>query len=319
MKRKCSCCNTDGHNSRTCPLRTGKEIDGGNGGGGSGGGGDRGPDGGGFTLFGVRLTDGSYIKKSFSMGNLAHYDSSSSAALPDSPDGYHSDDPGRDSASAALPRAQKRKGVPWTEEEHRQFLLGLQKFGKGEWRHISRNFVPSKTPTQVASHAQKFFNRHCNSETRGKRRSSLFDMVLDTVCLGPISLTNTVLCSRLAIHHQFQYNLASPLKQAGTDNAQLVLSPSLVAETNRSVPSLDLSLKPPFSPLPFQLRPPNSAPLENGGAVVSNHQIYKTIPVDPKEPVNVEGLMGMSQLSLGMAGSGSIKHIPLSLRLPRET
>lgn len=84
-------------------------------------------------------------------------------------------------------------GVPWTHEEHQQFLLGLQRFGKGEWRHISRNFVPSKTPTQVASHAQKFFNRHCNSATRGKRRSSLFDMVLDTVCLDPISLMNIVL------------------------------------------------------------------------------------------------------------------------------
>ncbi|KAL2516263.1 myb-like transcription factor family protein [Forsythia ovata] len=237
------------------------------------------------------------------MGNLAHYDSSSSAAPPDSPDGYHSDDPGRGSTSAALPRAQKRKGVPWTEEEHRQFLLGLQRFGKGEWRHISRNFVPSKTPTQVASHAQKFFNRHCNSETRGKRRSSLFDMVLDTASNSP------------SIPVQFSI----PPQAAGTDNAQLVLSSSQEAETNPSVPSLDLSLKPPFSPFPFQLRPSNSAPLENGGAAVSNHHIYKTIPVDPKEPVNVEGLMGMSQLSLGMAGSGSIKHLPLSLRLPGET
>lgn len=24
-----------------------------------------------------------------------------------------------------------RKGVPWTQEEHRLFLLGLSKFGKG--------------------------------------------------------------------------------------------------------------------------------------------------------------------------------------------
>ena len=43
----------------------------------------------------------------------------------------------------------RRKGIPWTEEEHRLFLLGLSKFGKGDWRSISRNFVVSRTPTQV--------------------------------------------------------------------------------------------------------------------------------------------------------------------------
>ena len=54
-------------------------------------------------------------------------------------------------------------GVPWTEEEHRRFLLGLQKLGKGDWRGISRNFVVSRTPTQVASHAQKYFIRQSST------------------------------------------------------------------------------------------------------------------------------------------------------------
>lgn len=67
-------------------------------------------------------------------------------------------------------------GVPWTEEEHRLFLIGLQKLGKGDWRGIARNFVTSRTPTQVASHAQKYFIRQSNAN-RKKRRSSLFDMV----------------------------------------------------------------------------------------------------------------------------------------------
>ena len=44
---------------------------------------------------------------------------------------------------------ERRKGIPWTEEEHRLFLLGLAKFGKGDWRSISRNFVVSRTPTQA--------------------------------------------------------------------------------------------------------------------------------------------------------------------------
>lgn len=47
---------------------------------------------------------------------------------------------------------ERRKGIPWTEEEHRLFLLGLSKFGKGDWRSISRNFVVSRTPTQVRLH-----------------------------------------------------------------------------------------------------------------------------------------------------------------------
>ena len=65
-------------------------------------------------------------------------------------------------------------GTPWTEEEHRMFLMGLQRLGKGDWRGISRSFVVSRTPTQVASHAQKYFIRQTNSSRR-KRRSSLLD------------------------------------------------------------------------------------------------------------------------------------------------
>lgn len=68
------------------------------------------------------------------------------------------------------------------------FLLGLQKLGKGDWRGISRNYVTTRTPTQVASHAQKYFIRQSNVSRR-KRRSSLFDMVPDEVTF--LLLSNT--------------------------------------------------------------------------------------------------------------------------------
>ncbi|XP_006653025.3 transcription factor SRM1-like [Oryza brachyantha] len=80
-----------------------------------------------------------------------------------------------DKGSAKSAEQERRKGIAWTEDEHRLFLLGLEKYGKGDWRSISRNFVISRTPTQVASHAQKYFIR-LNSMNRERRRSSIHDI-----------------------------------------------------------------------------------------------------------------------------------------------
>lgn len=52
----------------------------------------------------------------------------------------------------------------------RQFLYGLQRFGRGDWKSISRYSVRTKSNSQVASHAQKYFKR-LSSAKEGKRLS----------------------------------------------------------------------------------------------------------------------------------------------------
>ncbi|PIN02032.1 Zuotin [Handroanthus impetiginosus] len=82
---------------------------------------------------------------------------------------------GRKTSSGRTTEQERKKGVPWTEEEHKLFLMGLKKYGKGDWRNISRNFVITRTPTQVASHAQKYFIRQL-SGGKDKRRASIHDI-----------------------------------------------------------------------------------------------------------------------------------------------
>ncbi|KAE8099254.1 hypothetical protein FH972_017250 [Carpinus fangiana] len=84
---------------------------------------------------------------------------------------------GKRGTSTRHPEQERKKGVPWTEEEHRLFLMGLKKHGKGDWRNISRNFVTTRTPTQVASHAQKYFIRLA-AGGKDKRRSSIHDITI---------------------------------------------------------------------------------------------------------------------------------------------
>ncbi|CBI35519.3 unnamed protein product, partial [Vitis vinifera] len=75
---------------------------------------------------------------------------------------------------------EKKKGTPWIEEEHVLFLEGLVKYGKGDWKSISRNFVITRTPSQVASHAQKYFARQRPGNMGKKRkRTSIHDITTD--------------------------------------------------------------------------------------------------------------------------------------------
>ncbi|KAL3824400.1 hypothetical protein ACJIZ3_020429 [Penstemon smallii] len=246
MTRRCSLCSSPGHSKRTCSMRTPCS-------------------GAGVKLFGVRLTDVHGIKKSASMGNLSHY-SAPTAGPPDG--GYHSDGPPR-----------RKKGTPWTEEEHRQFLAGLQNLGKGYWKGISENYVPSRTPSQIASHAQKYFIRQSNTSTR-KRRSSLFDM--------------------------------GSRKETRSPWVPLVFSSSQASSIINPKPRLDLSLKPDLTPSPFQQWPPTLSSFKNYGEGSSHHQILRPNPDAPKE------LVDLSRLSLEERETVKTEPTLLSLRLPGQ-
>ncbi|KAL7189297.1 hypothetical protein ACSBR1_039025 [Camellia fascicularis] len=124
MGRKCSHCGNIGHNSMTCTTYRGTVVCG-------------------LRFFGVQLDIPSSsssssiakIKKSFSMDCISSSPAASSSSSPSSSrvssinensdktyvQGYFSD-----GLSGHHPE-ERKKGVPWAEEEHRTFLVGLEK------------------------------------------------------------------------------------------------------------------------------------------------------------------------------------------------
>ncbi|KAJ6806361.1 putative transcription factor MYB1R1 [Iris pallida] len=281
MTRRCSHCSNNGHNSRTCPNR-------------------------GVRLFGVRLTDGS-IRKSASMGNLSHYAGGGSAGV--SPADGHDAAPGGDAAAdgyasedfvqgSSSSSRERKRGVPWTEEEHRMFLLGLQKLGKGDWRGIARNFVISRTPTQVASHAQKYFIRQTNVNRR-KRRSSLFDIV-------PDESVDPQLYPMNGQEFEAQCNNPLPVPPTLDEECESMDSHNSVdGDSAASKPEAQQCTYPVMYPTYFAPVFSYSLPFWPGYSIESaekqTHEVVKPTPVHSKAPINVDTLLGMSKLSIGEA------------------
>ncbi|XP_013632685.1 PREDICTED: myb-like protein J [Brassica oleracea var. oleracea] len=245
MTRRCSHCNHNGHNSRTCPNP-------------------------GVMLFGVRLTEGS-IRKSASLGNLLSH--------------------GHLSGNVA--------GTTWTEEEHRRFLLGLQKLGKGDWRGISRKYVRTRTPTQVASHAQKYFMKQSNVST-------LHDMVHDHEG-GDIPMVETKMESGDYVHQ----TLARSTSIHAPSIYKIEVSEYTNSTIRESTPTTQpqQQLRGSFQTLyqvylsphyPFPLSVWTAGYVREPRKKEGNHVILIPTAVHSKAPINVDDLFGMTtKLSLG--------------------
>ncbi|KAG7592216.1 Myb domain [Arabidopsis thaliana x Arabidopsis arenosa] len=212
-------------------------------------------------LFGVRVVVDP-MRKCVSLNNLSDYEKSSpedeipkivvAAGAGDGEDkneadatvivadGYAS---ANDAVQISSSSGGRKRGVPWTENEHKRFLIGLQKVGKGDWKGISRNFVKSRTPTQVASHAQKYFLRRTNLNRR-RRRSSLFDITTETVTEMPMEQDPT------------QEN--SPLPETNTSSGHQVMQvfPEVAVPTKTENAPQTFHLNDPYLvPVTFQAKP----------------------------------------------------------------
>ncbi|KAG6768239.1 hypothetical protein NC652_019115 [Populus alba x Populus x berolinensis] len=95
------------------------------------------------------------------------------------------------------------------------FLNGLKKYEKGDWRSISRNYVVTRTPSQVASHAQKYFLRVQNSSnteqkqgynsstSRHRRRNSSSSSTIDKAAASMAAAPSPHLPKPTSISNEF--------------------------------------------------------------------------------------------------------------------
>lgn len=76
---------------------------------------------------------------------------------------------------------------------------------------------------------------------------------------------------------------------------------------------------PAYVPVAFPLWPSNASIFEEGkGTETSHHEVLKPIAVLRKEPVNVDELVGMSQLSIRETETGQMEPSALTLKLLGE-
>lgn len=214
------------------------------------------------------------------------------------------------------------------------FLLGLQKLGKGDWKGISRNYVTSRTPSQVASHAQKYFNRQTNSNKR-KRRSSVFDIISENVpyvnlhddrtkTAEPSSelpteetadIRGTVTRPDLKDDHSPEMaDNCSDIQSEFLHSAMAYL-PADFKDLDGNTPSMRRGFFVPVDSFPivaWERLPPQASER------FSDSKIVRPTPVLPTTPISLDIWNGISQFSLS-ALPQTMRPSPLSLKLNKDS
>jgi len=197
---------------------------------------------------------------------------------------------------------------------HRLFLLGLKKYGKGDWRNISRNFVITRTPTQVASHAQKYFIRQL-SGGKDKRRASIHDIT--TVNLTETTRTSSEDSSKrstspqhsVMLSHQQQQQQQQPISSAASSGVNFQWS-------NQSNAGVAMALNPAheqvFVSSPYGL---NSYGFKVQGQSLHRSPLHESSYLGPQTPNMVFQMQPSQHYSHAWCGGGGC----VELFMPRNS
>nr|GEV65039.1 transcription factor MYBS3 [Tanacetum cinerariifolium] len=158
-------------------------------------------------------------------------------------------------------------GTPWTEEEHRLFLLGLQKLGKGDWRGIARNYVLSRTPTQAEESPE--------------------DQFMLPPAPGADHPNNDPCSLKLSLNPDSDQSMEAA---APTETLEQDIREETSTVKNDQLPSIIMpAFYPAYIPIPFAVWPSTMTPLEeptnnnNTGSDGSYHWVLKPIPLSLKD------------------------------------
>lgn len=166
------------------------------------------------------------------------------AAVPTSSDEQHP------STHSNVSEGLTKKGTPWSVDEHYAFLQGLEKLGRGNWRGISRFFVPTRTPTQVASHAQKHFLRVGGNTKRRSRFAAIEEEVY-----GPPGKAPTLAAGS---------SVRQSTSQVGAPRPVAALPPRAPQPTQPQRPSPASNVPRSYPAVPSAIKPQPSVPPKPG-------------------------------------------------------